>query len=46
MLIIGLKINDSIDYTQWFEETFLIADISQSVGLEMPFLKLSDSDFS
>ena len=46
MVIVCFKITNSVDYTQWFEKTFLIADILQPVVLSMPFLKLRNSDFS
>lgn len=46
MVIAGFEITDSADHTRWFEETFLIADISQQVVLGTPFLKLGDPNMS
>lgn len=37
---------DSPDCTSWFDETFLIADISQLVVFGMSFLKLGNPNMS
>ncbi len=36
---------DSLGRVRFFEETFLLADTSMEVVLEMPFLALSNADF-
>ncbi len=41
----GFSLQDSLERVRFFEETFLLADISIEVVLGMPFLSLSNADF-
>ena len=42
MVLATISVDNKHGRTRWFEETFLIANISQDVVLGMPFLKLAD----
>ena len=44
MTIAGFSIQDKMDRAQFFQETFLLADISIEVVLGMPFLFLSNAN--
>ena len=44
MVIAGFSIQDKLSRARFFEETFLLADISMEVVLEIPFLPLSNAD--
>ncbi len=44
MALARFLIQDSLGKVRFFEETFLLADISMEVVLEMPFLSLSNVD--
>ncbi len=44
MVIAGFSLQDKLGTARFFEETFLLADTSIEVVLEMPFLALSDGD--
>ena len=44
MVIAGFLVQDSLTKVWFFEETFLLANTSMEVVLEMPFLILSDID--
>ena len=41
----GFSLKDSLGRVRFFEETFLVADISMEVVLGMPFLSFSNADF-
>ena len=38
MVIAGFQVQDKFERTRFFQETFLVADISMEVVLGMPFL--------
>lgn len=42
MVSATFSVEDKHGRTRWFEETFLIADVSHDIVLGMPFLKLAD----
>ncbi|MCJ1270092.1 hypothetical protein MMC22_009986 [Lobaria immixta] len=42
IVLATISVDDKYRQTRWFEETFLIANISQDVVLGMPFLQLAD----
>lgn len=44
MVIAGFQIQDKLGRVRFFQETFLLADISMKVVLGMPFLTLSNAD--
>ena len=44
MVLAKLSLDDKLERTRWFEETFLIANVSHDVVLGMPFLKLGNPD--
>ena len=44
MVIAAFSVHDRARKVRFFEETFLLADISMDVALGMPFLTLSDAD--
>ena len=48
MVVIAFSVEDRANRVRFFEETFLVANVSLEVVLEMPFLTLSgaDVDFS
>ena len=46
MIVAGFEITNSKDRTQWFEETFFIADIPQLLVLGITFLKLENLNVS
>ncbi len=45
MVSASFSLQDSLRRDQFFEETFLMADTSMEMVLEMPFLTLSNADF-
>ncbi len=44
MAVTAFSLQDSLGKVRFFEETFLLADISMKVVLGMPFLALSNAD--
>ena len=44
MVIAGFRLPDKLGRARFFQETFLLADISMEVVLRMPFLTLSEAD--
>ena len=46
MVLATFSVDDQYGRSRWFEETFLIADITHNVVLGMPFLKLADPEIS
>ena len=42
MILATFSVEDKHGRTRWFEETFLIVDVTHNVVLGMPFLKLAD----
>ncbi len=44
MISAKFSLQDSLGRVRFFEETFLLADISMEVVLGMPFLSLSNAD--
>ena len=44
MVLASLQVEDKLGRTRYFQETFLLADISVKVVLEMPFLTLSNAN--
>ena len=44
MVLAKFSVDDKLERTRWFEETFLIANVSHDVVLGMPFLKLGNPD--
>ena len=44
MVIAAFQVVDKLGHSWFFQETFLLADISMEVGLGMPFLTLSNAD--
>ena len=44
MVLASFQVEDKLNRTQYFQETFLLADISVEVVLQMPFLTLNNAD--
>ena len=44
MVLADFQVDDKLRKGQYFQETFLLADISAEVVLGMPFLTLSNAD--
>ena len=44
MVIVGFSLQDKLGKIRFFQETFLVADITMEVILGMPFLTLSNAD--
>lgn len=44
MVLATFSVDDKHGHTRWFEETFLIADVTHDIILGMPFLKLADPE--
>ena len=44
MVLASFQVEDKLGRTRYFQETFLLADISMEVVLGMPFLTLSNAD--
>ena len=44
MVVAVFSVTDQVDRVRFFEEIFLVANISPEVVLEMPFLTLSGAD--
>ena len=44
MVIAAFQVVDKLDRSQFFQETFLLADISIEVVLGMPFITFSNAD--
>ena len=44
MVLASFQVEDKLGRTRYFQETFLLADISVEVVLGMPFLTLSNAD--
>ena len=44
MVLASFQVEDTLRKAQFFVETFLLADFSVKVVLEMPFLTLSNAD--
>ena len=44
MVIAGFQVEDKLDGAWFFQESFLLAETSMGVVLEMPFLTLSNAD--
>ena len=44
MVVAAFSVTDKVNRVRFFEETFLVANISPEVFLEMPFLILSGVD--
>ena len=44
MIIAGFQVEDKLGRARFFQESFLLAEISMEVVLEMPFLALSNAD--
>ena len=44
MVIAAFQVVDKLGRSQFFQETFLLADISMEVVLSMPFLILNKAD--
>ena len=44
MVLANFQVEDKLGRTRFFQETFLLADISAEVVLGMPFLTLSNAD--
>ena len=44
MVLASFQVEDTLGRARFFQETFLLADLSIEVVLEMPFLTLSNVD--
>ena len=44
MVIAAFSVADQVDRVKLFEETFLVANVSTDMVLEMPFFTLSGTD--
>lgn len=44
MVIAAFSVHDRAEKVRFFEETFLLVEISMDVALGMPFLNLSNAD--
>ena len=44
MVVAAFSVTDQADQVRFFEKTFLVANVSPDVVLEMPFLTLSSAD--
>lgn len=44
IVLASFQVKDKLGKARFFQETFLLADISVEVGLEMPFFTLSNTD--
>ena len=44
MVVVAFSVTDKANRVRFFEETFLMANVSPEVVLEMPFLTLSGAD--
>ena len=44
MFLASFQVEDKLGRTRFFQETFLLADISTEVVLGMPFLTLSNAN--
>ena len=44
MVVVAFSVTDKANRVRFFEETFLVANISSEIVFEMPFLTLSDAD--
>ena len=44
MVIAGFQVEDKLSRARFFQESFLLAETSMEVILEMPFLTFSNAD--
>lgn len=46
MIVVAFLVTDKANYLKFFEETCLVANVSQEVVFKMFFLTLSDADIN
>ena len=44
MMVVAFSVTDKVNQVRFFEETFLVANVSPKVVFKMPFLTLSGTD--
>ena len=44
MVVTNFSVTDKVNRVRFFEETFLVANVSPEIVFGMPFLTLSDAD--